>query len=177
MEPRNYIVSMSPHIRGRQSIETMMSTFIIGLIPTALAAIYLFGIKSLIIMVLSMATAVIVEAVIERITHQKPTFRDCHALLIGLLLALILPSSVPWWMPVVGATVAIVLGKALFGGLGNYPFNPVLVAWVVLRLSWPERMNLFFEPHATTNILTPLMAFKEDPSLFYSYNLSYGNSL
>lgn len=172
MEPRNYIVSMSPHIRGRQSIETMMSTFIIGLIPTALAAIYLFGIKSLIIMVLSMATAVIVEAVIERITHQKPTFRDYHALLIGLLLALILPSSVPWWMPVVGATVAIVLGKALFGGLGNYPFNPVLVAWVVLRLSWPERMNLFFEPHTTTNILTPLMAFKEDPSLFYSYNLS-----
>jgi len=172
MEHRNYIVSMSPHVRGGQSIETMMSTFIIGLIPTALAAIYFFGIRSLIIMVLSMATAVIVEALIETLTHQKRTFRDCHALLIGLLFALILPSSVPWWIPVVGATVAIVLGKALFGGLGNYPFNPVLVAWVVLRLSWPERMSLFFEPHTTTQILTPLMAFKEDPSLFYSYNLS-----
>jgi RnfABCDGE-type electron transport complex D subunit len=133
---------------------------------------YFFGIKSLIIMILSMATSVIVDTLIERITHQKLTFRDFHALLTGLLLALILPATVPWWIPVVGAAVAIVLGKALFGGLGNYPFNPVLVAWVVLRLSWPERMNLFFEPHSTTGILTPLMAFKVDPSLFYDYNLS-----
>jgi Na+-translocating ferredoxin:NAD+ oxidoreductase subunit D len=171
METTNYIVSMSPHIRGRQSIETMMATFIIGLVPASLTAIYFFGLKALIIMVLSMATAVIVEAVIEKATHRALTFKDYHALLIGLLLALMLPSSVPWWIPVVGATVAIVLGKALFGGLGNYPFNPAIVAWVVLRLSWPERMNLFFEPHTTNQALTPLMALKVDPGLFYSYDL------
>jgi len=171
METTNYIVSMSPHIRGGNTIERMMLTFIIGLAPTSIAAIYLFGIKSLIIMILSVVTAVIVESAIERITRQKLTYRDLHAILVGLLLALILPPSVPWWIPVVGASVAIILGKMVFGGLGNYSFNPVLVAWVVLKLSWAERMNLFFEPHSTSQVLTPLMAVKEDPSLFYSYDL------
>ena len=171
METTNYIVSMSPHLRGANSTEQMMLTFIIGLIPASVVAIYLFGIKSLIIMVLSMTSAVIVEAVIEKLTNKKLTYRDCHAILTGLLLALILPPSVPWWIPVIGASVAIILGKMVFGGLGNYPFNPPLVAWVVLKLSWPERMTLFFEPHTQSEILTPLMAIKEDPSLFYSYDM------
>ena len=171
METTNYIVSMSPHLRGANSTEQMMLTFIIGLIPASLVAIYLFGIKGLIIMVLSMASAVIVETVIEKLTNKKLTYRDCHAILTGLLLALILPPSVPWWIPVIGASVAIILGKLVFGGLGNYPFNPPLVAWVVLKLSWPERMTLFFEPHTHNQILTPLMAIKEDPTLFYSYDM------
>ena len=171
MQNNNLIVSMSPHLRGANSTERMMLTFIIGLIPASLVAIYLFGIKSLFIMVLSMASAVIVETVIEKLTNKKLTYRDCHAILIGLLLALILPPSVPWWIPVIGASVAIILGKMVFGGLGNYPFNPPLVAWVVLKLSWPERMTLFFEPHTQSEILTPLMAIKEDPSLFYSYDM------
>jgi electron transport complex protein RnfD len=171
MQNNTYIVSMSPHLRGANSIERMMLTFIIALVPASLVGIYLFGIRSLTIMIISMATAVIVETLIEKLTHQRPTYGDCHAILIGLLLALILPPSVPWWIPVVGASVAIILGKMVFGGLGTYPFNPVLVAWVVLRLSWPERMSLFFAPHSTEPVLTPLMAIKEDPTLFYSYDM------
>ncbi|MCD6158339.1 MAG: RnfABCDGE type electron transport complex subunit D [Euryarchaeota archaeon] len=171
MQNNNLIVSMSPHLRGTHSIEWMMHTFIIGLIPPAVMALYLFGIQSLVIMALSMATAVIVEAAIQRLTNQQLTYKDCHAILTGLMLALILPPSVPWWIPVVGASVAIILGKLVFGGLGNYPFNPPLVAWVVLKLSWPERMSLFFAPHTHSQALTPLMAFKEDPSLFYSYDM------
>jgi len=108
----HYIVSMSPHLRGTHSIERMMQTFIIGLIPAAVMALYLFGVRSLIIM----ATAVIVETVIERIAAQKLTYKDCHAILIGFMLALLLPPSVPWWIPVVGASVAIILGKMVFGG-------------------------------------------------------------
>ena len=147
MKNTTYIVSMSPHLRGTLSIERMMRTFLIGLIPPVVMAIYLFGLKSLLIMVLSMATAVIVEAVIERLTKRTLTYKDGHAVLTGLILALILPPSVAWWMPVVGAGVAIILGKCLFGGLGTYPFNPPLVAWVVLKLSWPERMSVFVAPH------------------------------
>jgi electron transport complex protein RnfD len=171
METTNYIVSMSPHIRAGNSIDKMMRTFLIALIPTSLVGIYLFGIRSLAVMIISMATAVIVESIIERLIHKRLTYRDHHAILTGLLLALILPASVPWWIPVVGASVAVVLGKMVFGGLGNYPFNPALVAWVVLKLSWPHRLNLFFGPHSTSPVLTPLMAVKEDPSLFYSYDL------
>ena len=171
MHNNNLIVSMSPHVRGTLSIERMMQTMLIALIPAAVMALYLFGIRSLLIMVLAVATAVIVETLIERVTAQPLTYKDCHAILTGFVLALILPPSVPWWIPVVGAGVAIILGKMVFGGLGNYPFNPPLVAWVVLKLSWPERMSFFIEPHTASQALTPLMALKEDPSLFYSYAL------
>jgi RnfABCDGE-type electron transport complex D subunit len=171
MHNTNLIVSMSPHFRGTLSIERMMQTVLIGLLPAAVMALYLFGIRSLIIMVLSTVTAVVVETVIQRLTRQPLTYKDCHAVLTGFVLALILPPTVPWWMPVIGAGVAIILGKMVFGGLGNYPFNPPLVAWVVLKLSWPERMSLFVEPHTANQALTPLMALKEDPSLFYSYEI------
>jgi electron transport complex protein RnfD len=178
MDTTNLIVSMSPHIRGKLSVERMMLTFIISLAPTALAGIYLFGLRSLITILIAVATAVVVETLIEWLTHQSSTYTDFHAALTGLLVALILPPSVPWWIPVIGAGVAIILGKMVFGGLGNYPFNPVLVAWVVLTLSWGDRMSLFFSPHSTEQVLTPLMAFKEDPALFYEYGLGelfFGN--
>ena len=144
METTNYIVSMSPHIRGGNTIERMMATFILGLLPACLVGIYLFGMRALSVIVLSVASAVIVESVIEKLTNQRLTYRDLHAVLTGFLLALILPPSVPWWIPVIGAGVAIILGKMVFGGLGTYPFNPPLVAWVVVKLSWAERMSLFF---------------------------------
>ena len=171
METTNYIVSMSPHVRGGNTIERMMATFVLGLLPTCLVGIYLFGMRALSVIVLSVASAVIVESVIEKLTNQRLTYRDLHAILTGFLLALILPPSVPWWIPVIGAGVAITLGKMVFGGLGTYPFNPVLVAWVVVKLSWAERMSLFFEPHTTNQVLTPLMAVKEDPALLYSYDI------
>ena len=171
METPKLIVSMSPHLRGTTSIERMMLTTLVGLAPAAVAGLYLFGIRALTVMVIAMVTAVVVETLIEKLTHHALTYRDSHALLIGLLIALILPSSAPWWLVMVGAAVAIILGKMVFGGLGTYPFNPVLVAWVVLKLSWPERMELFFDPHTTEQVLTPLMAVKEDPALLYSYEL------
>jgi len=166
------IVSMSPHLRGTTSVERMMLTTVLGLAPAAAAGLYFFGLRALLVMVIAMATALVVETLIEALTHRPLTFRDGHALVIGLLLALVLPPSAPWWLVMVGATVAIVLGKMVFGGLGTYPFNPVLVAWVVLTLSWPARMERFFAPHTTEQVLTPLMALKEDPALFYSYDLT-----
>jgi len=171
VDSANLSVSMSPHIRGRISVERMMLITISALIPTAVAGLYYFGIKGLMIMVLSVLTAVVVESVIEWLTHRQLTFKDYHAVLMGFLFALILPSSVPWWIPVIGSGVAVILGKMVFGGLGTYPFNPVLVSWVVLKLSWGERMSLFFSPHSTDQVLTPLMAIKEDPALFYDYEL------
>jgi len=171
MDTTKLIVSMSPHLRGKITVERMMLISLISLAPTALAGIYLFGIRSFITILLAVVTAVVVETVIESLTHHPPTYRDYHAALTGLLFALILPPSVPWWIPVIGAGVAIILGKMVFGGLGNYAFNPVLVAWVVVTLSWGDRMSTFFSPHATQQVLTPLMAIKEDPALFYSYEL------
>jgi Na+-translocating ferredoxin:NAD+ oxidoreductase RnfD subunit len=165
------MVSMSPHLRGKTTIERMMGTFLVGLIPTTVVGISLFGIRSLLVVVISMVSAGAVEAAIARLTHRPVTVGDLHSILTGLLVALICPPTVPWWLVVVGASVAIILGKMVFGGLGTYPFNPPLVAWVVLKLSWPERMSLFVAPHSSEQVLTPLMAFKEDPALFYGYKL------
>ena len=178
LDTSRLIVSMSPHVRGALTIERMMGTTLLALIPTAAVGIVLFGIRALGVVLISMATAVVVEAAIEKVTKRDLTFRDLHAILTGLLLALILPPTVPWWLTVTGAATAIILGKMVFGGLGTYPFNPPLVAWVVLKLSWPERMMEFVAPRTGEMVLTPLMAFKEDPALFYSYeimDLFFGN--
>ena len=164
-------VSMSPHVRGPLTIERMMGTTLLALAPTAVVGMYLFGLRALGTVALSMGVAVAVEAVIEKLTKRELTFGDLHALLTGLLLALILPPTVPWWLTMTGAATAIILGKMVFGGLGTYPFNPPLVAWVVLKLSWPERMTEFIAPRIGETVLTPLMAFKEDPALFYSYEI------
>jgi electron transport complex protein RnfD len=165
------IVSMSPHLRGGLTVEGMMARFLLALVPTAAAGVYLFGLTALLSLLLAMATAVVVEAVIEVLTKREVAVRDLHALLSGLLVALILPPTAPWWLTMTGAATAIILGKMVFGGLGTYPFNPPLVAWVVLKLSWPERMNSFLSPLTGERVLTPLMAFQEDPALFYSYDL------
>ena len=165
------IMSMSPHVRGTLTIERMMGAFLLALAPTALVGVYRFGLPVLGILLLAMATAAAVEAALQILTKQELTVRDLHALLTGLLLALILPPTAPWWLVMTGAGTAVILGKMLFGGLGAYPFNPPLVAWVVLKLSWPERMNSFVAPSTGEPVLTPLMAFQEDPALFYSYDL------
>jgi len=165
------IVSMSPHVRGTLTVERMMGGMLLALVPAAGVGVYLFGLSALLSLLLAMATAVAVEAAIEILTKRELTVGDLHALVIGLLTALILPPTAAWWLIMTGAATAVILGKMLFGGLGAYPFNPPLVAWVVLKLSWPERMNSFVAPFTGERVLTPLMAFKEDPALFYSYDL------
>jgi Na+-translocating ferredoxin:NAD+ oxidoreductase subunit D len=165
------IVSMSPHVRGTLTVERMMGGMLLALVPTAAVGVYVFGLPALLTILLAMATAAAVEAAIELLTKRELTIGDLHALLTGLLLALILPPTAPWWLTMTGAATAIILGKMVFGGLGAYPFNPPLVAWVVLKLSWPERMSSFAAPFTGERVLTPLMAFQEDPALFYAYDL------
>jgi electron transport complex protein RnfD len=169
MDTTQLIVSMSPHVRGPLTIERMMGSMIAALVPAAAAGVYLFGLRALVVILLSVVTSVAVEAGIERLFHRSLHLRDLHAALTGLLVAMLLPPTAPWWLVVVGAGTAVILGKMVFGGLGTYPFHPALVAWVVLTLSWPGRMAAFVVPHTLEPALTPLMAFKEDPALFYSY--------
>jgi electron transport complex protein RnfD len=169
VDPSRLIVSMSPHVRGPLTLERMMGTVIAALVPAAAAGVYLFGLRALGVLLLSVATAMGVEAACERLFHRRLTLGDLHAALTGLLVAMLLPPTAPWWLTMVGAGTAVILGKMLFGGLGTYPFHPALVAWVVVTLSWPGRMAAFVSPHSLEPALTPLMAFKEDPALFYSY--------
>lgn len=170
-------VSTSPHWLGRTTIRSMHLEFMLALAPALLTGFYYFGFPGLSVVLLAMASALITEIIAVRITTLPNRVADLHAVLMGLLLGLILPAGAPWWIPVVGGVLTIVLGKMVFGGLGNYPMNPVLVAWVALSLSWPEHMNAYFAPVALGSggefavTETPLMALKNDIGSLEIYDL------
>ncbi len=141
------IISPAPHIHSGDSVEKKMYNVLIALIPAYLSALYFFGLGALIVSLISVASCVLFEYLIQKfILKVKPTIYDGSAILTGLLLAFNLPSNLPWWMVVIGAFVAIGLGKMCFGGIGNNPLNPALVGRVFLLISFPAAMTTWPKP-------------------------------
>ena len=136
-----YLVSSSPHLHDGQSIAGIMKLVIIALMPATLFSIYIFGLHALRVIVLAVASALIFEALSQRIMRRPVRIKDYSAALTGLLLALNLPATSPWWLVVVGSFFAIVVAKQIYGGLGYNPFNPALVGRVVLLISFPVQMT------------------------------------
>ncbi len=144
-----------------------MRQVIYALMPGALIGVYFFGFPAIKVIAVTMVSCVGVEAVWQRISKQKNTVNDWSAALTGLLLAMNLPSGSPWWLAVIGSAVAIIFGKQVYGGLGNNPFNPALVARVFLLISfpvamttWPKPRSFFSEPSDVVTSATPLGALK-----------------
>ncbi len=145
------IVSLSPHQLGTNSVKKLMYGVLIALIPTFLLSIYFFGLGAIIVIASSVIASVLFEYVITKyILKRESTVMDGSAALTGLLLAFNLPSSLPVWLVIVGAFVAIAIGKMSFGGLGNNPFNPALVGRVFLLISWPVQMTTWPIPSPIT---------------------------
>lgn len=141
------IISNSPHTHSGNSIQKNMRRVIYALIPAYLVALYFFGLGALIVSLTCMVSCVVFEYVIQKfMLKQEPTICDCSALLTGLLLSFNLPSNLPWWMAVLGAAFAIGIGKMVFGGLGNNPFNPALTGRVFLLISFPAAMTTWPRP-------------------------------
>ena len=139
---------MSPHVHGGVTVSRLMSQTMLALAPAAVVGIYYFGwgaVKNLVVAVL---VAVAAEAAMQRIMKKRISVCDGHAALIGLLLALMFPPGLPWWGVALGAVVAIVLGKQIYGGLGNNPFNPAAVGWIVMSVAYPNYMALYYAPQA-----------------------------
>ncbi len=136
-----FLVSSSPHMHDGQSIGGIMRLVIYALLPATLFSIYVFGLSALRVIVLSIASAVVFEMLSQRIMKRSVRIGDWSAVLTGLLLALNLPSTSPWWLVVVGSFFAIVIAKQIYGGLGYNPFNPALVGRVVLLISFPVQMT------------------------------------
>jgi electron transport complex protein RnfD len=137
------ILQSSPHVRNTESVRKVMYTVIAALVPAVIAATVFFGLRALLVMVVSVAACLLFEGIAVKVAGKpvKETLLDGSAIITGLLVAMNLPSGIPWWMVVVGALVAILLGKQVFGGLGNNPFNPALVARVFLLISFPTAMT------------------------------------
>ena len=137
------IVSLSPHVHGGDSVQKNMYGVIIALVPALLVSLFVFGLGALIVTLTSIAACVFFEWAITKyiLKRERTTILDGSAALTGLLLAFNLPSNLPIWIIIIGALVAIGIGKLTFGGLGCNPFNPALVGRVFLLISFPVQMT------------------------------------
>ncbi|MBM7581733.1 electron transport complex protein RnfD [Caldicoprobacter guelmensis] len=146
------IVSSSPHVYSKDTTVRIMRDVVLALLPAAAVAVYFFGVRAALIMAISVLSAVITEAVVQKLMKKPITVNDWSAAVTGLMLAFNLPPTVPLWLPVVGSIVAIALVKQAFGGLGHNFMNPALAARAILLAAWPVYMTTWAEPiHGIVN--------------------------
>jgi electron transport complex protein RnfD len=155
-------VSFPPHILRERTVSTIIYNNLIVLAPAIIAALYYFRAGALKVMVLSVLTAVLCEAGMQKFLKRDISISDGDAVLSGLLFAFLLSPVVPWWLVVVGSGTGIIVGKMFFGELGNNPFSPPLVGLVMVRLSWPDRVNDWVMPAGGWIPEPPLRVFKFD---------------
>ena len=165
-----YTVAPAPHVHGGDSVQKNMLNVILALMPAFLAGIYYFGTGAIVVSGIAILSCVAFEWLITKFLLKKEVqIFDCSAILTGMLLGMNLPSSLPWWMVVIGSLIAIGIGKMSFGGLGNNLFNPALVGRVFLLISFPAAMTTWPSPAALSfdssvdalTAATPLAYIKE----------------
>ncbi len=137
-EQKKLIVSHAPfwHIGNRvteRSYHTMLAA-----LPAVLAGLVYYGVATIAVVGLSVATAMLWELLINKVMKKSPTIGDGNAALIGLLLAMVLPATMPWWAVITGTFIAVVIGKQIFGGIGSNAFNPVALTVAILMISWKD---------------------------------------
>jgi electron transport complex protein RnfD len=141
------IVSPSPHAHASDSVPKLMYGVIISMLPALAVSVYFFGLGMIIITAVSVFSCILFEYLIQKfVLKTKLSHLDGSAILTGLLLAFCLPANIPFWMVMIGALVAIGIGKMTFGGLGNNIFNPALVGRVFLFISFPVAMTSYPKP-------------------------------
>lgn len=166
-----FVFSPSPHIHTSNTTPRAMIHVLVALVPAIAVALWHFGLPALEVLLISTASCMGVEWLVTRyMLHRRPTLADGSAALTGVLLALNLPSSLPWWMVVAGAIMAIGIAKMAFGGLGCNIFNPALVGRVFLLISFPVAMTSWPLPQSAFPLAdgatgpTILSIFKEGAS-------------
>ncbi len=173
MEQR-LVVSSSPHIRSKDSVSSIMRDVIIALTPATAYGVYKFGMNAFMVVALAIISAMVTEAAIQKLRGVPVTVTDYSAALTGLLLAMNVPASAPWWIPVIGSVFAIAIVKQVFGGLGHNFMNPALAARAMLMASWPVRMTAWTQPGLpaagpdAVSTATPLAMLKDT----YAFDVS-----
>lgn len=155
-------VSSSPHVRAKDSTSRIMLYVILALLPATFYGIYHFGYKALVLILVTIATCLASEWIFQFIVHKKHTISDLSAVVTGLLLALNLPVSLPWWQAVIGGVFAIIIVKCLFGGLGQNFMNPALGARCFLLIAFAADMTNF--SYDTFTGATPLATMRNNVS-------------
>lgn len=172
-----FFVSPSPHIHTEQTTQKIMADVIIALLPALCVSIAVYGWGVLVLTAVSIASCVLFEFLIQKyLLRGECTIGNLSAVVTGLLLAFNLPYGLPWWIVVIGAFVAIAVGKMTFGGLGKNPFNPALVGRVFLLIAYPAQMTTFPAPKIEGFVdaysgATPLAAAKAGLVDYGSYDM------
>ncbi|HIE43939.1 MAG TPA: RnfABCDGE type electron transport complex subunit D [Candidatus Omnitrophica bacterium] len=156
-------VSVSPHIKDRTTVSSIMWGVVVALLPTVLWGVFYFQMGAVYLISTCVVTAVVMEAFFQKITGKIITVSDGSAFLTGLLLALILPPTFPLWAAALGAVVAVILGKQLFGGLGYNIFNPALLGRAFLSTAFPVLTTTWKVPR----ISTPQLVARGDWTAFF----------
>ncbi len=171
------VVSASPHKRGALNTSRVMFHVIVGLLPVIAASVYFFRYEAVFLILNCVVTCVVTEEIIIRIRKRPSTIKDGSSVVTGLLLAFVLPPSVPWYVATLGSVVAILVGKQLFGGLGYNIFNPALVGRAFLMAAYPKMMTTWVEPYTLSAVTqaTPLAMRKFNHIITPSIDLFLGN--
>lgn len=135
------ILSSSPHISSGRKTQALMFTVVASLIPECVYGVVIFGIPALITILASVASSVLFEFLFNLLAKKKQTVSDGSAIITGILLALVLPPTIPVWQTVLGAAFGIIVAKSLFGGLGSNVWNPALTGRAFLFVSFPVAMG------------------------------------
>ncbi len=159
-----YSVSVSPHLRAETDTSSIMRDVAIALMPACLFGIYNNGYHALLVILVSVAAAVLTEFLFEKLCKRPVTVGDWSAVVTGLILAVNLPSTVPFWLPALGSVFAILVVKQLFGGLGQNFMNPALAGRCFLLISFSSLMTNFPAVDGVT-AATPLTALKAGESV------------
>lgn len=141
----NLTISSSPHIRGKETTSHIMRDVIIALLPASVCGIYFYGTRALGIILVSILSSVIGEWIFRKLTKQHQTIGDLSAVVTGLLFALVIPATVPYWIVVLGALFAVIVVKGLSGGLGKNIFNPALSARAMMLFIYPAWLTRYAE--------------------------------
>ncbi len=164
-DPQKFTVSPSPHLRSTDSVEKIMWTVNLTLLPAAIFGVFYFGMPALVNIVVSILTALISEVVVLKIRKKDIAITDGSAFLTGLLLAMCLPPNIPWYMTAIGSAIAIVIAKHSMGGLGFNIFNPAHIGRAALMVSWPVAMTTWTKMQTAVpdvvSTATPLNILKQ----------------
>lgn len=177
MEPKKLVVTASPHIVDQSSARGLMGHVIIALMPALVASAFIFGFRALLVTGVTVAACVGFEALYCVLMKKPVPVGDLSAVVTGLILAFNLPATIPLWIAVVGAFIAIVVVKQLFGGIGCNFANPALVGRIALFVGFAGRMTAYAFPETDIDVLataTPLVAGKSLSSMDMLFNLAFG---
>jgi electron transport complex protein RnfD len=135
---KKFIVSHAPFWHNGSNIPERNYNMMIAAVPALLFGLKQYGIAAVGVVGLSISTAILWELALNAVAKRPNTIGDGNAALIGLLFAMLLPATMPWWAVITGTFIAIVIGKQIFGGIGSNAFNPVMLAVAIMMVSWKE---------------------------------------